>query len=414
MYKPGRSGAPPELLGPAEVCARWGLERTDQVKDILGLMGDAVDNIPGIPGVGEKTAMKLVQEFGSLEAVIERADELKGKLKERVIEHKEQGLLSKKLATILIDAPVDIDHTALHLDPPDKEKILEVFSELEFRNLLKTVLGEEAMVNVPVPAPAKRAAKKDADQMDMFGGGTDADAVRGRGEGTGHHREHGARIPDGIRCAGTGSAGGTDLRSRTAFCFDTETTSLDERHAELVGLSFSWKAKEGWYVPVPEDRTEAKAVVQRFKQVLEDPRITKVGQNIKYDLQVLENYDVHLAGPLFDTMLAHYLLQPELRHGMDYMAETVLGYRPVSITTLIGPKGKNQKGMREVPVEEVAVYAAEDADITWQLHENFAPRLKEDELDGLVQRGRNALGAGAGRYGTRGDQPGCGGAQCLQ
>ena len=382
IYKPGRSGAPPELLGPAEVCARWGLERTDQVKDILGLMGDAVDNIPGIPGVGEKTAMKLVQEFGSLEAVIERADELKGKLKERVIEHKEQGLLSKKLATILIDAPVDIDHTALHLDPPDKEKILEVFSELEFRNLLKTVLGEEAMVNVPVPAPAKRAAKKDADQMDMFGGGTDADVVAvevkelATIENTEHEYRTASEVQEQEALAGK-------LASCSAFCFDTETTSLDERHAELVGLSFSWNAKEGWYVPVPEDPTEAKAVVQRFKKVLEDPRITKVGQNIKYDLQVLENYDVHLAGPMFDTMLAHYLLQPELRHGMDYMAETVLGYRPISITTLIGPKGRNQKGMREVPVEEVAVYAAEDADITWQLHEQFAPRLKEDELDGL-------------------------------
>ena len=382
MYKPGRSGAPPELLGPAEVCARWGLERTDQVKDILGLMGDAVDNIPGIPGVGEKTAMKLVQEFGSLEAVIERADELKGKLKERVIEHKEQGLLSKKLATILIDAPVEIDHTALHLDPPDKEKILEVFSELEFRNLLKTVLGEEAMVNVPVPAPAKRAAKKDADQMDMFGGGTDADVVAvevkelATIENTEHEYRTASEVQEQEALAGK-------LASCSAFCFDTETTSLDERHAELVGLSFSWNAKEGWYVPVPEDPTEAKAVVQRFKKVLEDQRITKVGQNIKYDLQVLENYDVHLAGPMFDTMLAHYLLQPELRHGMDYMAETVLGYRPISITTLIGPKGKNQKGMREVPVEEVAIYAAEDADITWQLHEQFAPRLKEDELDGL-------------------------------
>ena len=249
IYKPGRSGAPPELLGPAEVCARWGLERTDQVKDILGLMGDAVDNIPGIPGVGEKTAMKLVQEFGSLEAVIERADELKGKLKERVIEHKEQGLLSKKLATILIDAPVEIDHTALHLDPPDKEKILEVFSELEFRNLLKTVLGEEAMVNVPVPAPAKRAAKKDADQMDMFGGGTDADVVAvevkelATIENTEHEYRTASEVQEQEALAGK-------LASCSAFCFDTETTSLDPMQADLVGVSLAIAPGEACYIPV--------------------------------------------------------------------------------------------------------------------------------------------------------------------
>jgi DNA polymerase-1 len=385
MYKPGRAGAPPEVLGPKEICARWGLENTDQVRDILGLMGDAVDNIPGIPGVGEKTAMKLVQEFGSLEATIERAGEIKGKLGEKVKEHAEQGLFSKKLATILIDAPVEIDHTALTLDPPDKEKILEVFSELEFRNLLKTVLGEEAQLQAPA-APAKKAKARDADQMDMFGGGNPDDAGDAAPTTTAlatiHTTEHNYRI------AGTPEeqeALAKELAALARFCFDTETTSLDERHAELVGLAFSWKAHTGWYVPVPAERTEAEAVVTRFKAVLEDARIEKVGQNIKYDLIVLESYGVHLAGPMFDTMLAHYLLQPELRHGMDYMAETVLGYRTVSITELIGPKGKGQKSMREVPVEQVAEYAAEDADITWQLYGAFAPRLKEDGLEKLFR-----------------------------
>ncbi len=383
MYKPGRAGAPPEVLGPKEICARWGLQNTDQVRDILGLMGDAVDNIPGIPGVGEKTAMKLVQEFGSLEATIARASEIKGKLGEKIREHAEQGLFSKKLATIIVDAPVEIDHTALTLDPPDKDKILDVFSELEFRNLLKTVLGEEAQLQAPA-APAKRA--QNADQMDMFGEASTADAGDAAPHltqlATIHTTAHEYRIaatPEEQEVLAK------QLSALERFCFDTETTSIDERHAELVGLSFSWKTHTAWYVPVPADRGEAEAVVARFKAVLEDARIEKVGQNVKYDLIVLENYGVHLAGPMFDTMLAHYLLQPELRHGMDYMSETVLGYRPVSITELIGPKGKNQKSMREVPVEQVAEYAAEDADITWRLYEAFAPRLKEDGLEQLFR-----------------------------
>ncbi|MBX2979544.1 MAG: DNA polymerase I [Flavobacteriales bacterium] len=385
MYKPGRAGAPPEVLGPQEICARWGLNNTDQVRDILGLMGDAVDNIPGIPGVGEKTAMKLVQEFGSLEAVIERAGEIKGKLGEKVKEHAEQGVFSKRLATIIIDAPVELDHSALTLDPPDKDKIMEVFSELEFRNLLKSVLGEEAQVQAPA-APAKKTKARNADQMDMFGGGDAEDAGDALPATTTlatiHSTEHDYRIAATVE---EQEALARELAGLERFCFDTETTSIDERHAELVGLAFSWKAHSGWYVPVPADREAAGAVVARFKAVLEDARIEKVGQNIKYDLIVLEGYGVHLAGPMFDTMLAHYLLQPELRHGMDYMAETVLGYRTVSITELIGPKGKGQKSMREVPVEQVAEYAAEDADITWRLYEAFAPRLKEDGLEQLFR-----------------------------
>ncbi len=383
MYKPGRAGSPPEVLGPKEICARWGLQNTDQVRDILGLMGDAVDNIPGIPGVGEKTAMKLVQEYGSLEAAIASAGGIKGKLGERLLEHQEQGRLSKKLATILIDAPVEIDHTALHLDPPDKDKVLEVFSELEFRNLLKTVLGEEAQPNTPATAPRRRA-KGNEDQMDMFSGGDASDtgdaAPMTTSLATLETTEHEYRI---AATQEEQEALAKELAAQERFCFDTETTSVDERRAELVGLAFSWKTHAGWYVPVPADRAEADAVVARFKAVLEDERIVKVGQNIKYDLVVLESYGVKLAGPQFDTMLAHYLLQPELRHGMDFMAETVLGYRPVSITALIGPKGKNQRSMRDVPMEQVAEYAVEDADITWQLYEAFAPKLKEDGLETL-------------------------------
>jgi len=386
MYKPGRAGAPPEVLGPKEICDRWGLTSTDQVKDILGLMGDAVDNIPGIPGVGEKTAIKLVQQYGSLESVIEHAHEIKGKLGEKILEHKDQGVFSKRLATIIVDAPVDIDHDALHLDPPDKEKVMEVFSELEFHNLLKSVLGEEVQLQAPA-APAKRAkANVPSDQMDMFGAGEEElvgeDPLLTGPLGTIHTTPHEYYIAS---TATEQEELARLLAEKERFCFDTETTSLDERHADLVGLSFSWKAHTGWYVPVPLERKEAEVVVGRFKQVLEDARSLKVGQNIKYDLIVLEGYGVHLAGPQFDTMLAHYLLQPELRHGMDYMAETVLGYRPVSITELIGPKGKGQKSMRDVPLEQVAAYATEDADITWQLYEAFAPRLKEDALEELFK-----------------------------
>lgn len=377
MYKPGRAGSPPEVLGPTEICARWGLKNTDQVRDILGLMGDAVDNIPGIPGVGEKTAMKLVQEYGSIEEAIAQAGNIKGKLGERLLEHKDQGLMSKKLATILIDAPVDIDHKALHLDPPDKEKVIEVFAELEFRNLLKTVLGEE-LPAASAAAPVKRKAKPNEDQIDMFSTG-EVDQEREVASAFADLES----TPHDYRIATTAEeqeALAKELAALECFCFDTETTSVDERRAELVGLAFSWKAHTGWYVPVPAEKQEAETVVARFKAVLENERITKVAQNLKYDMIVLETYGVKLAGPQFDTMLAHYLLQPELRHGMDFMAETVLGYRPKSITQLIGEKGKNQMSMREVPVELVAEYAAEDADITWQLYEAFAPKLETDQL----------------------------------
>ena len=384
MYKPGRSGAPPELLGPKEICARWDLDNTDQVRDILGLMGDAVDNIPGIPGIGEKTAMKLVKQFGSLEGVIDGAEQLKGKQKENVLAFAEQGRKSKALATIIVNAPVDVDHTALHLDPPDEEKIREVFSELEFRSLLKTVLGEEAQLEATPAAPAARKkAAVHADQISMFGS---EGGERGEGgEGSAAMADL-STTPHEYLIADTPEkqmALAKELASLKKFCFDTETDDLSLQKAELVGLSFSWKKHEGWYVPVPEGKEEAQVVVERFRSVMEDRNITKVAQNLKYDMLVLERYGVSVQGPQFDTMLAHFLLESDLRHGMDYMAETLLHYRPKPITDLIGPKGKAQKNMRAVPVELAAEYAAEDADITWQLHELLAPRLKEQEQEKL-------------------------------
>ena len=384
IYKPGRSGAPPELLGPKEVCARWDLDNTDQVRDILGLMGDAVDNIPGIPGIGEKTAMKLVKQFGSLEGVLEGVEQLKGKQKENVIEFAEQGRMSKALATILVDAPVDVDHTALHLDPPDEEKIRDVFSELEFKSLLKTVLGDDAQLEAGAAAPtARKKAAVHADQISMFGGEEHDGSA---GEPAVSEMADLSTTPHDYRVADTPEkqlALAKEMAGLEKFCFDTETDDLDPYKAGLVGIAFSWKAGEGWYVPVPEGKQHAQPIVERFRAVLEDLKIQKVAQNLKYDMLVLERYGVSVQGPQFDTMLAHFLLESDLRHGMDYMAETLLNYRPKPITDLIGPKGKNQKSMRNVPVDIAAEYATEDADITWQLHELLAPRLKEMEQEKL-------------------------------
>jgi DNA polymerase-1 len=383
MYKPGRAGAPPEVLGVKEVCGRWDLERTDQVRDILGLMGDAVDNIPGIPGIGEKTAVKLIQQFGSLEGVIEGAEQLKGKQKENVLAFAEQARMSKALATILVDAPVELDHEALHLDPPDKEKVLEVFSELEFRNLLKAVLGEEAQLNAAPASGVPKKAARTKDQMDMFSEPVEhpEEAVievvpMADLSNTAHEYQVADTAEKQLLLA-------QELGGLSKFCFDTETDNLDLMKAELVGMSFSWAAHRGWYVPVPAGRENAVAVTARFRDVLEDERITKVAQNLKYDMLVMERYGVSVKGPQFDTMLAHFLLESDLRHGMDYMAETILRYRPKPITELIGPNGRNQKTMREVPVADVAEYATEDADITWQLHEKLAPQLSEREQEEL-------------------------------
>ncbi|HRH69542.1 MAG TPA: DNA polymerase I [Flavobacteriales bacterium] len=389
MYKPGRGGDPPEKLGPKEICERWGLQTTDQVKDILGLMGDAVDNIPGIPGIGEKTAMKLVQQFGSLEGVIANADKLKGKQQENVIAFAEQGRFSKKLATIIIDAPVELDHDALHLDPPDKDKVMEVFSELEFKTLAARVLAPADAGGADAGVVERRGAKSRSTanapgQVDLFGTEVDAEGnVEMKEFATIDTVKHRYLLEDTNEKMYMLAA---QLKKQPRFCFDTETTGTDERTAELVGLAFSFKANEGYYVPVPADRAEAQRIVDIFKPMLENEAIGKVAQNAKYDIRVLANYGVEVKGPLFDTMVAHYLLKPDQqKHGMDYLSEVYLGYRPVSIGTLIGPKerGKTQKSMRDADVEAVKEYAAEDADITWQLGEKFAPLLETDEVTQL-------------------------------
>lgn len=369
IYKPARQGKDFEIMGVPEVLAKWGgIEKVEQVIDILGLMGDAVDNIPGIQGIGEKTAIKLVKQFGSVEGLLENTDKLKGKQKEKVEEQADMAILSKKLATIIIDVPVDLDEVALVKEEANEEALKEVFTELEFRTMVKRVFGEEIGKDDTVG------------QQSLFGGNNKptqnaaqpvlADGAFKTAATTPHHYEvcdTKSKRADLIK----------KLKAAKEWCFDTETTSLDAIDAEIVGMSFAIKPHEAFYVPTPTERSEAQAIIDEFKALFEDAEITKIGQNIKYDLLVLQNYNVRLAGTLFDTMLTHYLLEPDQRHNMDALAENYLNYKTISIETLIGKKGKNQLNMRDIEVEKVAEYAAEDADITLRLKKTLAPQLDE-------------------------------------
>lgn len=376
MYKPGRGKKPAEVLGVPEIQAQFEVEHPSQVIDILGLWGDASDNIPGIPGIGEKTAKKLVKKYGSMEGLFEHVDELKGKQKENVINFMEQGLKSKKLATIITDVDVLFDAEDLKICPPDEEKIREIFTELEFRNIAKRVLGEEIVItNSSVPSTDG--------QLDLFGA-------------TQTPEQQEAVETSELKSLATEKADyhfvETEkeqqelvelLLKQKSVCFDTETNSLEARNADLVGIAFSFKAKEAFYVPFPEDFDEAKALVQLFAPYFESEKVEKVAHNIKYDEQVINRYGVKLRGPRFDTMIAHYLLSPDGRHNMDALAEYYLQYTTFPIEDLIGKKGKNQKTMRDIPQKEIVDYACEDADITWQLKELFEPEIQKDHLKDL-------------------------------
>ncbi len=381
IYKPARLGNGAEKLGPEEVCKRYEIQRPEQVIDILGLMGDAVDNIPGIPGVGEKTAITLIKEFHSIENLLENTDKLKGKLKEKVEQNKEKALFSKRLATILIDAPVELHEEELRLKEPNKEKLSEVLAELEFRRLAQQIFGEEIGKEQTEEKKddTKSAGKKTKPgQIDIFGNTAGVTPESELSDEVPQHYKTIADTPHTYHVAADDAAIEQLLQLLLAekeICFDSETTGLDAHNAELVGLSFSWKKAEGWYVPVPAEREAAQKLIDRFKPVFENEAIVKTGQNIKYDLSVLQQYGIALKGKLFDTMIAHYLLQPDMRHNMDVLSETYLGYAPVSIETLIGKKGKNQGTMRDVPLEQIAEYAAEDADVTNQLKTIFDPEL---------------------------------------
>lgn len=393
MYKPAKSGNEAEVWGVKEVCENWGIARVEQVVDILGMQGDAVDNIPGLPGIGPKTAATLLAKYGSLEEVIAHADELKGKQQDTVKNFAEQGLLSKKLAAIDLNVPIEFDATACEIGGYDNDMLSEIFKELEFKSIATEIIGKSDTVEeVKDKAVIHAAASKIGIQGDLFGAitGVAEGEPTAFGSGLAAHSIAEFNIlntPHDYILAKTKEERSDlieKLTHQTLISFDTETTGIDANSAELVGLSFSWKAHEGYYVPVPADQNEAQSIVNEFRTVFENPHIKKVGQNIKYDLIMLKWYGVEVAGVDFDTMIAHYLIEPELRHNMNYMAATLLKYEPVSIETLIG-KGKNQLSMRDIRVERVAEYAAEDADITFQLYEHLAKAADTEGVTKLMR-----------------------------
>ncbi len=382
MYRPGRSGKPAEVWGIPEVQEKFEVETPDQVIDILGMWGDSADNIPGIPGIGEKTSKKLVKAYGSLEGLLENTDDLKGKQKENVINFGEQGLLSKKLATIVIDAPVEIDFDKMIIDNWNEGALLELFSEMEFRTLAKRVLGAD-ISNTAQTTPAVQPTTASG-QLDLFASAdeaidTDDHLPEGEIKTIEDVKHNYQLVESDVEIKKLIEM----LEQTKAFCFDTETTGLDALTADIVGLAFSWEAHSGYYVYINEG--DEQRVMDLFKPIFANEKIGKVAQNIKYDINVMLKYGVEVKGKLFDTMLAHYLLQPDMKHNMDFLAETYLNYRPVSIETLIGKKGKNQKTMREADKAEVVKYAAEDADITWQLMEKFSPLLDQKEVRTLFE-----------------------------
>lgn len=366
MYKPARMGNKPEILGVEEICRKYRISEPSQLIDILGLWGDASDNIPGVPGVGEKTASKLIGEFGSVENLLLNTDKLKGKLRENVEEFTEQALLSKQLATIILDVPVEIDLNQLEKSEPSREALQELFDELEFRTFARRVFKPdpetEQNESTDQPGPDDNLfsnAGVDIPQKKLL----DINQV-----------EHDYQLIDTIKLRKELIK---DLSQADSFCFDTETTGLDANDTELVGISFAMKKGEAFYVPVPENYQEATELLAEFAVVFEDEEIGKIGQNLKFDISVLRWYDVQVKGKLFDTMIAHYLIEPDLRHNMDFLAETYLDYRPVPIENLIGKKGKNQLSMRTVAIDRLKEYACEDADITLQLKGVFEPLLDE-------------------------------------
>ena len=363
MFRP-RHGGGYETLDAEGIKEKYGIESPEQVIDLLGLMGDSADNIPGCPGVGEKTAVKLITQFGSIDSLLHRTDELKGALKKKVEENKEQIEFSKFLATIKTDVPIELNLEELEVKEPDEKRIIEIFNELEFKTFT------ERFLNKP-----KQQQKKTSNQLDLF-----AEFAADRAEGIKNgpsqslknvvHKYHLVDSEDDMckLC---------DLFLTNSFVsFDTETTSTEAINAELVGLSFAVKEREAYYVPVPADRDEAQKIVNIFKPLYENKDILKIGQNMKYDIEVLRNYGIEVRGEMFDTMIAHYLIQPELRHNMDYMAEIYLDYQTIHIEELIGPKGRGQKNMRDLTPEQIYEYAAEDADITLQLKNKLEPELK--------------------------------------
>jgi DNA polymerase I len=380
MYKPSRSGNESITWGVDDIKREFGVERPIQVVDILGLMGDAADNIPGAPGIGPKTAMKLISEYGSIEEVFNNTDKLKGKVKEIIENNKEQIELSRKLATIEVNAPVELNEKDLVTEVPDREKLKALFDELEFRTTAARVFSEIDKKEPLLESKIVRQTEGGSLQGSLFG---DEIKAFNKEKFSIDKYEHFYKLVDN-------EATLRDLISRMAglkeFCFDTETTSINALDSQLVAISISWRKGEGYLIYFPDSRQETLALLKILQPVFNDNTSLKIGQNMKFDIQVLGNYGFEVNGPLFDTMLAHYLLEPDLRHNMDYLSETYLDYTPVPIESLIGQKGINQKTMRSVPVEKIVEYAVEDADVTYQLKEIFEPKIINE---GLMELARN-------------------------
>jgi DNA polymerase I len=401
IYKPGYQGGTVEIMGPKEVCEKWDIARVDQVIDVLGLMGDAVDNIPGIMGVGEKTAAKLLKEYDTLENILENADKIKGALGEKVRNGKADAIMSKKLATIILDVPVEFHEENFRLKEMNKEVLEEIFTSLEFKTMGERILGKKVSVTTDhgrqttsASASPKEIKAAASGQMDLFGNIIMPEAAA---------TEEVEEISEEPMMIADKHIGNTahnymlvqtneeiekllsTLNEYAEICFDTETTHIDANIAELVGLSFAVKPTEGYYVPCPEDRDECLQLLNKFQQLFNDTSKTWIGQNLKYDLLMLKWYGHTLAGNIFDTMLAHYVIEPEGKRSMDLLSTKYLGYIPVSIESLIGKKGKTQGTMRQVEIEEAKEYAAEDADITLQLKNIFAPQLKAKDVQKVFE-----------------------------
>jgi DNA polymerase-1 len=392
MYKPARMGNGIEIWGIPEVLEKFEIEKPEQVIDYLGMMGDAADNIPGLPGVGEKTAKKFLAEYGSMENLLANTHELKGAIKTKIEANKELGLLSKRLATILLDCPVTFDEKDYELSQPDVEKTDALFNELEFRRMAEqfdTIFKKGNTDNTTTTTDDSKLYKKpqakNEDQFDLFGSATQDNETATTHQQYYNTLENTTHSYQSIQ----GDLGIKlllqNLLKQQSVCFDTETTGLDALHAELVGISFSYEKGKAFYVPFPENQEEAQTLANSFIPFFENEAIEKIGQNLKYDLKILSNYSITVKGKLFDTMIAHYLINPDMRHNMDILAETYLKYSPQSIETLIGKKGKNQKSMRDVALEEIKEYAAEDADVTFQLKELFAVELDKTQTSKLFE-----------------------------
>ncbi len=404
IYKPPYQGGTIEIMGPKEICAKWDIEKVEQVIDILGMMGDAVDNIPGIPGVGEKTAAKLLKEYGSLENVLQNAANIKGKLGEKIVAGKEMAIMSKKLATIITDIPAAVFHEEnFRIKEMNKEALKEIFELLEFKTLGKRILGEDSLPNPSEAGISTTKSSKENMQMDLFGNIIEPElkTPAAVANPVGGSEETGMTVDKNINnTAHHYILANTDelinqlinrLINQKEICFDTETTGIDANNAELVGLSFSVQPGEAYYVPCPADREKCIAILKKFETIFNDPSKTWVGQNLKYDMLMLKWYGFELAGNSFDTMLAHYVIEPDGKRNMDALSAKYLGYEPVHIEELIGKKGKGQGTMRDVEFEKIKDYAAEDADITLQLKNIFLPQLKEKAVEKVFYEVENPL-----------------------